>query len=57
MNYNPTVDGTSIKEKDRNFKFTTPEDDATAKTRLKEIYSSQNPKSDNTTYVGKKTFN
>ncbi len=57
LNYNPTVNGTSIKEKDRNFKFTTPEDDATAKTRLKEIYSSQNPNSDKTTYVGKKTFN
>ena len=56
-NYNPNVNGVAIKGKNRNYTYTTPKDDATAKTNLKQIYQTQNLNQDKTTYNGKKVFN
>jgi len=56
-NYNPNVSGVAIKGKNRNYTYTTPKDDATAKTNLKQIYQTQNLNQDKTTYNGKKVFN
>jgi hypothetical protein len=57
VNYNPQINGISIKGKDRIYNFTTSGVTNTQLSSLRDLFSSVNTNNDNQTFNGKKQFN
>jgi hypothetical protein len=56
-NYNPQVDGVSVKGKDRDFTFTSAGSTSNQQTNVSNIYKNVNINNNQSTYNGKKYFN
>lgn len=56
-NYNPQVDGVSVKGKDRDFTFTSAGSTSNQQTNVSNIYKNVNVDNNQSTYNGKKYFN
>ena len=56
-NYNPQVDGVSVKGKDRDFTFTSAGSTSNQQTNVSNIYKNVNIDNNQSTYNGKKYFN